>query len=343
MYRSQWDPYVTIASFYRDRKVTVTGAGGFIGSHLVEALVAQGAQVRAMLRYTSRADRGNLEFLPAQALNRVEIVRGDIRDPHFMLHALEKQEIVFHLAALIAIPYSYIAPSDYAATNVIGTLNVLESARRNGARRFVHTSTSEVYGTAQFRPINETHPLVGQSPYSASKIGADKLAESYYRSFGLPIVTVRPFNTYGPRQSARAVIPTILAQLLSGHKQLELGSLEPERDLTHARDTAAGMLALGACDKALGLTVNLGTGSALTIRRLAERCMEITGTKVPLIVDPQRVRPEKSEVLALVSDNSLARQLCGWQPSIDLDDGLKDCAEFVKRHLALFHPQEYQR
>ncbi len=330
-------------TFYRGRKVIVTGSGGFIGSHVVEELVAQGARVRAMLRYSSRADRGNLEFLPPDVLAQIEIIRGDIRDPHFMLYALAEQEIVFHLAALIAIPYSYIAPSEYVATNVTGTLNVLESARRNSLQRVIQTSTSEAYGTAQFRPIDETHPLVGQSPYSASKIGADKLAESFHRSFGLPVVTVRPFNTYGPRQSARAVIPTILAQLLAGRKQLELGSLEPERDLTHARDTVAGMLALGACDEAIGQTVNLGTGSALSIGQIAEKCMSVTGLKIPLIVDPQRIRPEKSEVLALVSDNRLAKRLCGWQPKISLDEGLKDSAAFIKNYLTLFHPQEYQR
>ena len=208
------------SGFYQDRKVVVTGAGGFIGSHLVEALVEQGAQVRAMLRYTSRPDRGNLEFLSRDNLEKVEIVRGDLRDPHFMIGAFADQEIVFHLAALIAIPYSYVAPADYVATNITGTLNVLESARRNCVQRVIHISTSEVYGTAQFRPIDESHPLVGQSPYSASKIGADKLAESFQRSFGLPVVTVRPFNTYGPRQSARAVIPTILAQLLAGRDRL---------------------------------------------------------------------------------------------------------------------------
>lgn len=334
---------MSLRSFYQARKVIVTGAGGFIGSHLVHALVDQGAQVRAMLRYSSRPDRGNLEFLPADVLRGVEIVRGDIRDPHFMLLACESQEIIFHLAALIAIPYSYIAPSDYVATNITGTLNVLESARRNSVLRVIHTSTSEAYGTAQFRPIDETHPLVGQSPYSASKIGADKLAESFHRSFALPVVTVRPFNTYGPRQSGRAVIPTILAQLLAGRQQLELGSLEPERDLTHATDTVSGMLALGACDEAIGLTVNLGTGSALSVGRLAEKCMTITGRTVPLRVDPQRIRPEKSEVLALVSDNRLATRLCGWRPTISLDEGLKDCAAFMQKHPTLFHPQEYQR
>jgi len=260
-----------------------------------------------------------------------------------MLQVCEGQEIVFHLAALIAIPYSYIAPSDYVATNITGTLNVLESARRNRVLRVIHTSTSEAYGTAQFRPIDETHPLVGQSPYSASKIGADKLAESYHRSFGLPVVTVRPFNTYGPRQSARAVIPTILAQLLANRQRLELGSLEPERDLTHAMDTAAGMLALGACDEAVGQTVNLGTGSALSVGQIAERCMSITGKRIPLAVDPQRVRPAQSEVLALVSDNRLATRLCGWKPAIGLDQGLEECADFIRKHLTLFHPQEYQR
>ena len=334
---------MALPDFYHGRKVIVTGAGGFIGSHLVEGLIAKGAQVRAMLRYTSKPDRGNLEFLSRANLEQVAIVRGDLRDPYFMLNALVDQEIVFHLAALIAIPYSYIAPSDYVATNITGTLNVLESARRNRVQRVIHTSTSEVYGTAQFRPIDESHPLVGQSPYSASKIAADKLAESFQRSFGLPVVTVRPFNTYGPRQSARAVIPTILAQLLAGRDRLQLGSLEPERDLTHAKDTVAGMLALGACEKAIGLTVNLGTGSALSIGQLAEKCMAITGLRIPLDVDPQRVRPEQSEVQALVSNNALAKNLCGWQPKIGLDEGLKDCAAFVRNNPTLFHPQEYQR
>ena len=264
---------------YRDRRVLVTGAGGFIGSHLVERLGREGASVRALLRYSSRADAGNLRFLPPDLFARVEILRGDVRDPHFMLDACDGVDIVFHLAALIAIPYSYQAPGEYVAVNVAGTVNVLEAARRHKVGRVVQTSTSETYGTAQYRPIDEKHPLVAQSPYAASKVGADKLAESYHLSFDLPVVTVRPFNTFGPRQSARAVLPTILAQLLSGRRELCLGALEPQRDLTYVEDTVAGMLALADCDAAVGRTVNLGTGEALSIGDLARRCMRVVGAR----------------------------------------------------------------
>jgi NAD dependent epimerase/dehydratase len=334
---------MTAAGAYRDRRVLVTGAGGFIGSHLVDALLRQGAHVRAMLHYSSRAGIGNLAFLPRETPSLLEIVRGDVRDPFFMLEACADRDVVFHLAALIGIPYSYEAPADYVATNVMGTLNVLEAARRQRVARVLHTSTSETYGTAQYRPIDELHPLVAQSPYSASKVGADKLAESYHCSFDLPVVTVRPFNTFGPGQSARAILPTILSQLLSGRSELRLGSLDPERDLTFVSDTVSGMLALGACDAAVGRTVNLGTGSCISVGDLARRCMALTGKTVPIVTDPARVRPADSEVMALVSDNSLARSLCGWQPRVSLDEGLRRLADFVQTHPEMYSPEDYQR
>jgi UDP-glucose 4-epimerase len=328
---------------YGGKHVLVTGAGGFIGSHLVETLVAGGARVRALLHYSSRADAGNLDFLPREDLRKVELLRGDIRDAHFLLRVCQGVDVVFHLAALVGIPYSYEAPGDYVATNVTGTLNVFEAARWHRVARVVHTSTSETYGTAQYRPIDERHPIVAQSPYAATKAGADRLAESYHRSFGLPVVTVRPFNTYGPRQSARAVIPTILSQLLSGCPCLRLGSLEPERDLTYVSDTVAGLLALGACDRAVGRAVNLGTGSAVSVGDLARLCMRLVGRDVPIVVEQERVRPASSEVMALVSNNRAARELCGWEPRVPLEEGLRRCAEFLSQHRAADNPEEYQR
>lgn len=332
-----------IDNSWRGRRVLVTGAGGFIGSHLVEELLARGARVRAMLHYSSRADAANLRFLPRDSLAGVEVIRGDIRDPHFVLRACQDVDAVFHLAALIGIPYSYEAPAEYVATNVTGTLNVLEAARWQSVGRVVHTSTSETYGTAQYRPIDECHPAVAQSPYAASKVGADKLAESYHCSFGLPVVTVRPFNTFGPRQSARAVIPTILSQLLAGCSRLRLGALDPERDLTFVSDTVSGMLALGACDAAVGRAVNLGTGSSLTVGEVAKRCMAVIGREVPIEVESARVRPAQSEVMALVSNNQLAHSLCGWRPRVSIDEGLRQCAAFVRQHREMYQPEEYQR
>jgi NAD dependent epimerase/dehydratase len=324
------------------RKVLVTGAGGFIGSHLAEALVEAGAEVTAMIHYNSGSNIGNLAFLDQRIRGQLKIVSGNIEDSDFMLHAIEGQEIVFHLAALIAIPYSYVAPRSYVRANIEGTLNVLEAARRFGTARIVHTSTSEVYGTAQRVPIDESHPLQGQSPYSASKIAADKLAESYYRSFATPVVTVRPFNTFGPRQSARAFIPTIISQALV-RDEIRLGALSPERDMTFVSDSVAGFIAAGTTPGIEGMTINLGTGETQSVGWFAARIQTLMGTCKPIIQEQLRLRPELSEVRKLVSDNSLARRIIGWTPKVGPDDGLKQAIAFVEANRDLFRTDEYVR
>jgi len=326
---------------WQDKCVLVTGAGGFIGSHLVEALVEREARVRAFVHYNSRNDWGNLCFLPADRLERVDILMGDITDPRFVDAAVEGCACVFHLAALIGIPYSYIAPSSYVATNVGGTLNVLEAVRRYGVPRMVHTSTSETYGTAQYAPIDEEHPLQGQSPYSASKIGADKLAESYYRSFEVPVATIRPFNTYGPRQSARAVIPTISSQLLAGKETIELGSLDPQRDFTFVKDTARGFIAVAECDGALGQVINVGNGKTISIGELAETLVRLVNPKARIVSSEERVRPEKSEVMKLICNNEKAAALTGWRPQVSLEEGLKETVDFIREHLDLYQVDQY--
>ncbi|UCC67270.1 MAG: SDR family NAD(P)-dependent oxidoreductase [Armatimonadota bacterium] len=323
------------------RRVLVTGAGGFIGSHLATELVERGARVTAMLHYHARPARGNLEFFPSEAVDQMEVVRGDVRDSHFMLRAVEDVEVVFHLAALIAIPYSYVAPGAYVTTNVIGTLNVLEACRANRTPRLVHTSTSECYGTARYTPINEEHPLQGQSPYSATKIGADKLVESYCRSFDLPAATLRPFNAFGPGQSARAVIPTILSQLIAGRPELRLGSLEPIRDMSYVANAVDAFLQIADCDEAIGETVNAGSGEGRTIQEIAEAAMEVVGRRVPVVLDPQRVRPDESEVLELICDNGKAERLMGWRPTVGFTEGLKLTASFVEAHPEIYRPEEY--
>jgi NAD dependent epimerase/dehydratase len=310
------------------KRVLVTGADGFIGSHLTEALVAHGAKVKALCYYNSFDSRGWLDTVSSEIMGEVEVILGDVRDPNGVRAALVAQDVVFHLAALIGIPFSYDSPDSYVDTNVRGTLNVLQAARDHQLEKVVVTSTSEVYGTAKYVPIDEGHPRQAQSPYAASKIAADAMAEAFYRCFDLPVTVVRPFNTYGPRQSARAVIPAITTQLLAGVEELRLGSLHPKRDLTYVTDSARGFIALAEADAAVGRDVNLGAGDEVSIGELAELIMGIVDRRVPVVTEEQRIRPEKSEVDRLLSDNSLARDLAGWVPSVSLEDGLRETVEW---------------
>jgi NAD dependent epimerase/dehydratase len=324
------------------KKILVTGAGGFIGSHLCEALLDLGADVTAMIRYTSRSDWGNLELLPEEKKTALRVVAGNIEDSAFVNGVVDGKEVVFHLAALIAIPYSYIAPASYVRTNVEGTLNILEAARNFGTWRVVHTSTSETYGTALYTPIDEKHPLQGQSPYSASKIGADKLVESYHCAFDLPVVTIRPFNTYGPRQSARAVIPTIISQALT-QPMVRLGALEPVRDLTYVKDTVQGFIKVAESEQAIGQTVNVGFGEGVAIGALAEMILDILGLQKKIVRDDERLRPPTSEVYTLICDNTRASELCGWKPGYSLRQGLRETVDFISEHLNLYKPDQYAR
>lgn len=316
-------------------KAFVTGAGGFIGSHLVEFLTKQGAEVRALVRYNSSSDLGNLKYISKDVRASIEIVQGDLRDPDAMHRGVAGCSHVFHLGALIAIPYSYQNPNEFVQTNVQGTANVLNASLRNNTiERVVVTSTSEVYGTAQYVPIDEKHPIQGQSPYSATKIGADAIAESYFRAFDLPVGILRPFNTFGPRQSLRAIIPTIISQLLYSDT-IKLGALDPRRDLTFVGDTVRGFYMLGTHPNApLGQPLNIGNGSDISIGELLERLKILTGSQATLEYDPQRMRPEKSEVLRLLCDYSVAKELIGWEPLMSLDDGLLATIEWVKQQYA---------
>jgi len=320
--------------------VLVTGAGGFIGSHLCEHLVAAGARVRALIRYNSMQSHGLLEQLPKDVYYNIEIVLGDIRDPFPTGKAIRDCNIVFHLAALIGIPYSYHAPQSYVDTNISGTLNVLETCLNQGVQRVVHTSTSEVYGTARYAPIDEDHPLQGQSPYSASKIAADKIAESYYRSFGLPVVTIRPFNCFGPRQSARAFIPTMISQLLR-EERVSCGSLHPFRDYTFVKDTTAGFMACATVPGIEGSTINIGSGKKISMGQLLTRISELMGVSKTIVEQPDRVRPEKSEVGELMCDNTKARQVLGWIPRYSLNDGLNETIEYVRNNINLYKTAGY--
>jgi UDP-glucose 4-epimerase len=321
-------------------RALVTGAGGFIGSHLVERLVQDGYEVRALLRYTSGAARGNLVHARPDVVAAVEVVLGNVEDAAATAAAVRGCAAVFHLAALVGIPYSYAAPQQYVATNVVGTLNVLDAARAHGVGRTVCVSTSEAYGTARYTPIDEEHPLQAQSPYAATKIGAEKLAQSYALSFGTPVVVVRPFNTYGPRQSARAVIPTIISQMLAGD-EIRLGALTPVRDFNFVADTVAGLVAAAEADLAPGEVLNLGTGQGVTIGDTAARCLALAGLERRVTADADRVRPAASEVLALVADATRARDRLGWAPKHSLDDGLRATIDWIRRHPDAYRPREY--
>lgn len=325
----------------KGKKVLVTGAGGFIGSHLVEALLAKGAVIRAFVKYNGRGDWGMLSDLPVESQNSIEVIAGDIRDPFFVRKSVRGCDCVFHLAALIGIPYSYTAPSDYVSVNVQGTVNIMQACLDERTPRVIHTSTSEVYGTAQYVPIDEQHPLQGQSPYSASKIGADKIAESYFKSFDLPVVVVRPFNTFGPRQSARAFIPTVISQALKENK-ISIGSLEPVRDLTFVKDTAEGFIKVGLCNKAVGKVVNLGVGKGFAVGDIVKMILKILGKeRMPIEKDTLRVRPEKSEVMRLISNNTVAREVCGWNPEYNLESGIAETAEWIKNNLDKYRSDRY--
>jgi len=314
---------------WSDKNVLVTGAGGFIGSHLTERLVELGAKTRAFVRYSSTGSWGWLDQSPLK--NDIEVVLGDIRDQDTVIHAVAGVDVVFHLAALIAIPYSYQAPLSYVRTNVEGTLNVLQAVQRAESEVVVHTSTSEVYGTARTVPIDENHPLQGQSPYSASKIGADKIAESFHLSFGLPVVTVRPFNTFGPRQSARAVIPTIITQALNG-SEIRLGNLEPTRDLNFVADTVDGFIKAAETPKAIGETINLGSGREISIRDLAALILKLMNRDIPIALEGARVRPENSEVDRLCADSRKGQSILGWTPKYSLEDGLAATVEWIREN-----------
>jgi dTDP-glucose 4,6-dehydratase len=323
---------------WRGKRVLVTGAGGFIGSHLAERLVELGARTRALVHYRSDDSRGGLNRSPSRG--DLEIVAGDVRDRESVAAAMRDREVVFHLAALIGIPYSYHAPASYVQTNIEGTLNVVQAARHLGVERLVHTSTSEVYGTVRYVPIDEAHPLQAQSPYAASKVGADKLVESFVCSFDLPAVTLRPFNTYGPRQSARAVITTIITQALAGPR-VRLGNVHPTRDLNYVTDTVEAFVRAGTAPDALGQTINIGSGRELSVADVSRLIGTLLGKDLVLDVDEARVRPRGSEVERLVADASLAKRVLGWQPTISLEEGLQRTITWIREHHDDYRPGQY--
>ncbi|MEP6859987.1 MAG: SDR family NAD(P)-dependent oxidoreductase [Deltaproteobacteria bacterium] len=323
------------------KRVLVTGADGFIGSHLVERLVADGANVRAFCLYNSQGSHGWLDTATAEVRAAIDVRLGDIRDPGFVAETMKGVDVVMHLAALIAIPYSYRAPESFVATNVVGTLNVLEAARLHGPARVIVTSTSEVYGTPATLPIRETHPLNAQSPYAATKTAADQLALSYQRSFDVPVVVLRPFNTYGPRQSTRAVLPTMLAQLLRGAKTIKLGRLDTRRDLTYVTDTVDGFVRAAAAADVIGETIQLGTARSPSIREIFEAACRALGVQATVELDPERLRPDASEVLVLESDPAHAKQLLGWTPTVELEQGLTRTADWMRQHLELFAHERF--
>ncbi|MGZ7068245.1 MAG: NAD-dependent 4,6-dehydratase LegB [Methanobacterium sp.] len=326
----------------KNKSILITGAGGFIGSHLTEQLVKNGNNVKAFVRYNSRNDWGMLEQLSKELIDSMEIISGDLRDPNAINNAIKDTEIVFHLGSLIAIPYSYVNPREVVETNILGTLNVLNAAKENEIDKFVHTSTSEVYGSAKYVPIDEYHPLQGQSPYSASKIGADKIAESYYRSFELPVATIRPFNTYGPRQSARAVIPTIISQALTKN-EIYLGSLEPTRDYTYVLDTIRAFIKIAESSKSDGEVINVGSNFEVSIGELAERIFSLFDKNIEIITDSKRIRPKDSEVERLWCDNSKAREILNWEPKISLEKGLENVIMWIKDNKNFYKSGIYNR
>lgn len=323
------------------KKALVTGADGFIGSHLVEQLIKKGEKVKAFVYYNSFNSWGWLDTFPKELLDEIEIFAGDIRDPNGVRAAMKDVDEVFHLAALIAIPFSYHSPDSYVDTNIKGTLNVLQAARDLGTKRVLVTSTSEVYGTAQYVPIDEKHPFQGQSPYSATKIGADRLAESFYRSFEMPVTIVRPFNTYGPRQSARAVIPTVITQLLSGMTEIKLGSLTPTRDFSYVKDTARGFIDIARSDKTIGQEINIATQQEISIGELAQELINQINPNARIICDEQRIRPEKSEVNRLLGSNKKIRELTAWEPKYSLKEGLAETVAFFKENLSRYKADIY--
>lgn len=323
------------------KNVLVTGSDGFIGSHLVEELVKQGQKVAAFVFYNSFNTWGWLDTLPKEILNEIEVIAGDIRDPNGVRTAMKGREEVYHLAALIAIPFSYHSPDTYVDTNIKGTLNVLQAGRELETQRILITSTSEVYGTAKYVPIDENHPFQGQSPYSATKIGADRLAESFYRSFDLPVTIVRPFNTYGPRQSARAVIPTIITQLLAGKEKIRLGALSPTRDFNYVKDTVAGFLSIANEVKAIGEEINIATQKEVAIGQLAEELIRQINPQAKIICEEERLRPEKSEVNRLLGSNEKIRRLTNWKPVYPLERGLSETIAFFKENLNRYKTDLY--
>jgi NAD dependent epimerase/dehydratase len=323
------------------RSVLVTGGAGFIGGHLIERLLAAGAEVSALVRYNSRGERGTLDWLDPELVANVNVLAGELRDIESVSRATRGADVVMHLGALIAIPYSYVNPRDYFEVNVLGALNVAQAALAADVSRVVHISSSEVYGTAREVPITETHPIEPQSPYAASKVGADKLMDSWYRSFGLPVVVLRPFNTYGPRQSARAVTPTIITQALAGDT-VRLGSLEPRRDLTYVTDTVAGMVAAAtSADDTIGRTIQLGTGEAVSIGQILDTVGELLGKRLIPELDEERVRPERSEVQLLLSDPTLAKSVLGWTPKVSLAEGLASTIEWISNNTIHYRTGEY--
>lgn len=327
----------------KNKTILITGADGFIGSHLTESLLASGCRVRAFVYYNSFNSWGWLDTFDKKKLAKIDIVAGDVRDNKCIRKAMADVDMVFHLAALIGIPFSYNAPDSYIDTNIKGTLNVLEAAKDLRVKRVLVTSTSEVYGTARRIPIDENHPLQGQSPYSASKIGADKIAESFYRSFDLPVTVVRPFNTYGPRQSARAIIPTIIVQLLNGKREIRLGSLDPRRDFNYVKDVCNGFLAIAGNIRTIGEEINIASGRDISIGELADHLIEKINPKAKIIADKDRFRPRKSEVMRLLGSNGKIKRLTGWQPSYSLDEGLDETIRWFKnkKNLNLYKPDRY--